>query len=242
MSSIINAFLTSNIQYHEAIHGFRVGRGTGTALLEAKLLNGLAKKEGRTLYQVFLDISKAYYSIDREQMLYILEGYGVGSNLRRLLINFWEAQVVAVRQKDFFGTTFKSHRGVTQGDIISPTIFNIMIDAVVRVLEQEIKKREKSIVTTSQIFYADDGYIAGVDECRVQETMNDAVLLFERLGLYINCEKTKLMVGDIGKLQTQISKEAYDRRVTGRGKVYELRMTKKLIVQYAGKRCKRGIW
>ena len=35
---ILHRRLTSGIQFHDALHGFREGRGTGTATLEAKLL------------------------------------------------------------------------------------------------------------------------------------------------------------------------------------------------------------
>ena len=39
---ILNRRLTSSITFHNVLHGFRAGRGTGTATLEAKLLQQLA--------------------------------------------------------------------------------------------------------------------------------------------------------------------------------------------------------
>ena len=39
---ILNCRLTSPITFHDVLHGFRAGRGTGTATLEAKLLQQLA--------------------------------------------------------------------------------------------------------------------------------------------------------------------------------------------------------
>ena len=39
---ILNRCFTSSTIYHNALHGFRAGRGTGTATLEAKLLQQLA--------------------------------------------------------------------------------------------------------------------------------------------------------------------------------------------------------
>ena len=35
---ILNCFFTASITYHYFLHGFRAGRGTGTATLEVKLL------------------------------------------------------------------------------------------------------------------------------------------------------------------------------------------------------------
>jgi hypothetical protein len=81
-SSIINQQrLQGTIPFHEALHGFQTGRGTGTASLDAKLLIHLAHIRGFPLYQMFLDLSKAYDTLDRTRMLWILHNYGVGESL-----------------------------------------------------------------------------------------------------------------------------------------------------------------
>ena len=38
---------------------------------------------------------------------------------------------MVARAGGYFGTGFKGKRGVTQGDLLSPTIFNVVVDAVV---------------------------------------------------------------------------------------------------------------
>ena len=42
VAAILNSRFAASITYHNALHGFREGRGTGTATLEAKLLQQLA--------------------------------------------------------------------------------------------------------------------------------------------------------------------------------------------------------
>ena len=49
---------------HENIYGFRKGRGMGTAILEAKLAQHLAGLVHKPIFQVFLDVIKAYDSLD----------------------------------------------------------------------------------------------------------------------------------------------------------------------------------
>ena len=46
---IINRRFTSSITYHDALHGFREGLGTGTTTLEAKLLQQLASMREEVL-------------------------------------------------------------------------------------------------------------------------------------------------------------------------------------------------
>jgi hypothetical protein len=69
----LNAF-----DLHNLLHGCRNKRGTGTAGIEAKLAQQLAHLELAPFYGVFLDLKKAFDSMDRERCFLILKGYGVG--------------------------------------------------------------------------------------------------------------------------------------------------------------------
>ena len=83
------------------------------------------------LYVIFLDLTKVYDALDRSRSLKILEGYGVGQRVRRLLRAYWSKSTMVARAGGYYGTGFKGERGVTQGDPLSPTIFNVVVDAVV---------------------------------------------------------------------------------------------------------------
>jgi hypothetical protein len=72
ISSIINRRLGA-IKLHDCIHGFRKGRGTGTATVEAKLAMQLAKKSGNPYFMVFLELKKAYDTLNRKRTLDILK-------------------------------------------------------------------------------------------------------------------------------------------------------------------------
>ena len=74
---ILHRRLTAEIKLHDALHGFRESRGTGTATLEAKLLQQLVAMREEVLYVIFLDLTKAYDALDRSRSLEILKGYGV---------------------------------------------------------------------------------------------------------------------------------------------------------------------
>ena len=86
---ILNRRFTSSVTYHDTLLGFRAGRGTGTATLEAKLLQQLAAMREEVLYVILLDLTKAYNALDRSRCLEILEGYVAGPSARRLLKTYW---------------------------------------------------------------------------------------------------------------------------------------------------------
>ena len=56
---IINHQFTSSVTFHEILHSFRAGRGTGTASLEAKGFKKLSAMMEEVLYEIFLDLHKA---------------------------------------------------------------------------------------------------------------------------------------------------------------------------------------
>ena len=69
MAAILNHRFTESITYHNFLHVFRAGHGTGTATLEAKLLQQLAAVREEVLYVIFLDLHKAYDALDRSRCL-----------------------------------------------------------------------------------------------------------------------------------------------------------------------------
>ena len=77
---ILNHQFKASITSHNIFHGFRAGRGTGTATLEAKLLLQLASTREDVLYVIFMDLQKAYGALDREICLYILKGMRSGTS------------------------------------------------------------------------------------------------------------------------------------------------------------------
>ena len=120
VAAILNRRFTSSVTYHDALHGLRAGRGTGTTTLEAKVLQQLVAMREEVLYLIFLDLTKSYDALERSRCLEILEDYGVGPNARRLLKTYWRRLTMVARAGGYYGKAFKGERGVTQGDPLSP--------------------------------------------------------------------------------------------------------------------------
>ena len=110
----------------------RRGRGCTTAIIEAKFLAEKARSEGKLLFQVFLDLTKAYDMVDRERLFLLLEDYGMGPRCHAVLQATWTDSVLVPKNGGRYGHVVVTSRGVLQGDIISPTVFDIIVDAILR--------------------------------------------------------------------------------------------------------------
>ena len=243
MSLIMNQRFTANVKFHDALHGFRAGRGTGTATIEAKLLQQWVLLKQIPLFGIFLDLRKAHDTLDRDRALDILTAYGVGPRCLQLLRQFWVQQQVVAKQSGYFGDPFDATRGVTQGDIISPTIFNIIADAVIRAWLTAVSEVDtdasdglgQNITSRAALFCADDGLVASPSKEWLQESFEVLVDLFSRVGLRTNADKTKVMVFLPGSIRTYYSEDAHKRKLEGQGDTYRQRKRRRVACTECGK-------
>ena len=180
---ILDARLKS-VPLHVALHGFRKGRGCGTGIIEAKLAQQLAGLEQCPLYTIFLDLKKAYDAMDRDRCLKILRDVGVGKKALRLIARFWKGAELVYRVAGYYGSIFKVRRGVTQGDFLSPTIFNLMVDGILREWDWQLIEMGLGFDDVRRLlacFYADDGIVAARDPKDLQDAFDLLIALFDRV-------------------------------------------------------------
>jgi hypothetical protein len=68
----------------------------------------------------------------RERCLLVLEGYGAGLNMRRLVRHFGNNVQMVCRASGNYGVLFKASQGVTQGGPLSAKLVNILVDSIAR--------------------------------------------------------------------------------------------------------------
>ena len=74
----------------------------GTAALEAKLLQHLTAMRYAFLYEVLLDLQKAYGALDWDRCLEILAAYGLGPRALRILRTYWRRLSMVSRYGGYY--------------------------------------------------------------------------------------------------------------------------------------------
>ena len=81
-----------------------------TSALETKLLQQLMAMREAILYELFLDLQKAYDALYQDRCLNILAAYGVGPRVFQILRAYWGQLTMVARDEGYYGTPFKGYR------------------------------------------------------------------------------------------------------------------------------------
>ena len=144
------------------------------------------------------------------------------------------------KQAGFYGKPFKASRGVRQGDIMSPIIFNITTDAVIRESLKQFYNIYPNDTDTQAILYADDGVLCGNDAEKIQFLLDIFTTNFARIGLKMNVEKTKSLIMNGGKMSQKLSNIAYNRMVTNTGLSFQEKQKEDITCELCGIQLKAG--
>ena len=86
----------------------------------------------KDIYFFFIDYTKAFDCVDHSKLWMSLHNMGVPSHLICLLKTLYADQVAAVRTEQGLTEWFKIEKGVRQGSILSPYLFNLYAENIIR--------------------------------------------------------------------------------------------------------------
>lgn len=193
-------------QLHEAQSGFRRGRGTVDAIYTLRALGAACSEYRVCMAKAYIDFTKAYDSVNRWLLWKALRLYGVHTKIIALLEDLHDGTHAAVRLGGQVGPSFRVVAGVRQGCVIAPTLFNVMIDLVIRRALARMpedcgirfRMRGSGATDTHErivlLMYADDVVLmsSSVDQLVCMLKVMDQVAC--EFGMKINASKTKIQV------------------------------------------------
>ena len=143
--------------------GFRPARSTIDMLFVVRRLQELGRQRKIPLYTCFVDLQKAYDSVDRELLWKVLARAGVPSVMIDVIRQFHDSMRARVRMDDEeLSEWFEVTQGLRPGCALSPLLLNILFAAVIEVVPQQRFSEDDTIL--ENLVFLDEGSGGGPDE------------------------------------------------------------------------------
>ena len=181
------------IELSDAQHGFRSNHSTVTAcaVLKETLFN--YNESGSDVYACFLDISKAFDSVDHNILMNKLLKMGVPSVYINIIRYWYNNQFVRVRFLSSLSESWKINNGVRQGGVLSGLLFSIYIDSLLVRIKSSKYGCNLGIFKSNIVAYADDLILLAPSSKSLQILINEAIVEANFLRLKFNRDKSKWM-------------------------------------------------
>ena len=144
---------------------------------------------------IIIDYAKAFYYVDQNKLWKILKEMGIPDHLICLLRNLYAGQEVTVRTGHGTRDWFQISKGVHQDCILSPCLFNVYAEYIMRNagLDEEQAGIKISGRNINNFRYADDTTLMVESEEELKSLLMKVKEESEKAGLKLNIQKTKIM-------------------------------------------------
>ena len=212
----LSAFCEANEILPEEQCGFRPGRSTVCMLFVVRRLQELGRRRRIPLYMCFIDLQKAYDSVDRELLWKVLARAGIPGEMIAVIRKFHVGMRARVRTDDGeLSDWFPVTQGLRQGCSMSPLLFNVFFAAPLEIIVTRFSKDEvimRDLVYLKEeerrggglldrvrravwgMLYADDAGVVSKSADGLARMMTIIVEVFREFGLTVSERKTETLV------------------------------------------------
>jgi len=156
-----------------------------------------AREHQQLLYMCFVDFKKAFDYISHDKLWVTVMDMGYPLHLIDLLAKLYKKQLAKVKVAGTLSEWFRVKKGVRQGCVLSPYLFNIKAEMVMRETLDEFQGGlQIGGRMIANLRYADDIILLATSEAELQELVDRLDRASRKYSLLINVDKTKVMASD----------------------------------------------
>ena len=116
---------------------FVEGKGTREQIVNIRIIIEKCRYQNMPLYTCFIDYSKAFDCVSHRKLLDTMKQMGFPVQIMQLVANMYKEQESVVRTTNRGTEWFKIERGVRQGCVISPGLYNFFCEHIMRCVLEE---------------------------------------------------------------------------------------------------------
>ena len=200
LMKIIQTRVEKKVELHlrDNQNGFRSKRGTGDSIFGVHQVIEKTREYNKHLYVLSIDFSKAFDCISREKLWTVLPQYDIDEEITTLIRNIYNGSTARIQlNSGAISEPFNITSGVRQGCILSPLLFSIIINEIMREATQNLSDKESYLyLNNSRLYdfdYADDLAIFSESLEGLEALYREVKKVASDWLLKINCSKTKIM-------------------------------------------------
>ena len=185
LEKVKNCFISDDRQ-----HGYKKKYSTATACLVLKetILNYF--NHDTPVFAAFVDFSKAFDKVDHSILCKKLIKLGFPRKFVQILFNWYRSQYVQVLYESKYSSIWKINNGVRQGGILSPLLFTVYIDNILKLLVNSNCGCMLGVSRSNVIAYADDLVLLSPSLNGLKTLLKNLMDGAENIKLDINFNKT----------------------------------------------------
>ncbi len=193
--SIINQRLSTIIEETDIVHpnqsGFRRNRSTHERILHLKAIIADSKKYKKPLHIAYIDISRAYDTVEHWAIEEALLEHGINVKMIELINNIYQDNTTKIITP--YGNTepIQITRGVRQGCPLSPLIFTLVINQLLWKMEEEGEGYLANDTIHKLGAFADDIVTYTKTKEGLQKNMDITNEYCRRYGMKLNIDKAR---------------------------------------------------
>ena len=184
-----------NCELPDVHAGFRKGRGTRDQIVNIYWIIEKAREFQKNIYFCFIGYVKTFDCVDHSKLWKILQEMGIPDHLTCLLRKLYAGQEATVRTGHGPTDWFQIGKGICQGCILSPYLFNLHAEYIMQ--NAGLDKAQSGIKTVGRnvnnLRYADDTTFTAESEEELKSLFMRVKEESEKAGLKLNIQKKKIM-------------------------------------------------
>ena len=182
-----------NFEISEEQYGFQPDKGTRNAIYVMRTLSERAIEMQTPLFVCFVDYKKAFDKVKHDLIFQQLQEIGIDDKDLRLLQTLYYTQSASIRIGRTTSEPVLIKKGVRQGCVASPDLFNLYQEVIMRGM-QKMEGIRVGGVNINNIRYADDTALLTTSVTQLQKIVDRLVVDSGKYGMEVNTKKTECMV------------------------------------------------